>query len=77
LIGGDMRPVYRGDPTEHRFTAFYLDGSRLVGALSMNTGTEIKHGTNLIAARAQVPAEVLADRSVEFRQLARAVVPIR
>jgi hypothetical protein len=31
----------------------------------------------LIAARAEVSAQVLADRSIELRQLARAVVPAR
>jgi hypothetical protein len=45
--------------------------------LSMNTGTEIKYVTKLIAARAQVSAEVLTDWSVELIQLTRAVASAR
>jgi 3-phenylpropionate/trans-cinnamate dioxygenase ferredoxin reductase subunit len=77
LIGGDMHPVCRGELADRRFTMFYRDGTRLIGALSMNTGTEIRQVAKLITARAQVPAETLADPRAELKDLARAMASAR
>ena len=66
-----LRTVDRGSLDDLRFTRFYLDGHRLVGALSMNTGTQIKHVAKLLTARAVVAPDALADPDVDLKKLVR------
>jgi hypothetical protein len=56
---------------------FYLDDDKVVGALSMNTGTEIKHAARLISARAQVAPGVLEDQSQDLKQMVKAAAYAR
>jgi 3-phenylpropionate/trans-cinnamate dioxygenase ferredoxin reductase subunit len=77
LVGGGNRIAVRGRPDDRRFTMFYLDDDKVVGALSMNTGTEIKHAARLISARAQVAPGVLEDQSQDLKQMVKAAAYAR
>jgi 3-phenylpropionate/trans-cinnamate dioxygenase ferredoxin reductase component len=63
--------VVRGRLDEQRFTAFHLRDGRLVGAVGIDTGAEVRRAAKLIQARTPVRAGVLADRDADLRSLAR------
>jgi len=63
--------ILRGRLGEPPFTAFFMDGDRLVGALGVDDGRTIGHVRRLIEARAQVTADQLGDRSVDLKRLLR------
>jgi 3-phenylpropionate/trans-cinnamate dioxygenase ferredoxin reductase subunit len=50
---GSGDPVVRGSLDDDSFTAFYLDGGRVVGAVTAGRSEDLVHARELIAARAE------------------------
>lgn len=65
------RIVLRGEATEEGFVAFYLSGGKVVAANTINAGREIRTVERLVAARAEISPDQLADPSVNLRKLMR------
>lgn len=59
--------VLRGDMAEDRFTLFYLRDGAVVAAHSVNRPAEHMLARKLIANRAQIPAELLADPASDLK----------
>lgn len=59
--------VVRGDMNSDRFSAFYLRGGAVVAAQSVNRPAEHMLSRKLIAARARLTAEQLADESFDIK----------
>src|SRR5438105_13006879 len=69
---GEDRMVWRGDRTGRKFSVFYLRGGRVHAILSMNDKETGEAGAGLIESQREVDERVLADLSVDIRQLAAA-----
>lgn len=65
------RIVHRGEPTEEGFAVFYLAGGRVVAANTINLGREMRSIERVVAARAEISPDQLADPSVNLRKLLR------
>jgi 3-phenylpropionate/trans-cinnamate dioxygenase ferredoxin reductase component len=65
------RMVARGQLGRPPFTAFFLNGDRLVGALGVDDGRTIGHVRRLLEARVEVTADQLADPAVDLKRLRR------
>lgn len=65
------RTVVRGEVGRPPFTAFFLHGDRLVGALGVDDGRTVGHVRRLLEARAEVTPDQLADRAVDLKRLSR------
>jgi 3-phenylpropionate/trans-cinnamate dioxygenase ferredoxin reductase subunit len=63
------RLVLRGDPASRQFSAFYLQGDRMVGANAVNNARDIRPARQLIAEGRAVDAGVLADEGAPLRRL--------
>jgi 3-phenylpropionate/trans-cinnamate dioxygenase ferredoxin reductase subunit len=64
----------RGDIANGRsFAAFYLKQGELISVDAVNRGKEFMAGKRLIAARARIPAQVLADDAVPVAELMKLV----
>uniref|UniRef100_A0A7C5RTY3 Reductase n=1 Tax=Thermomicrobium roseum TaxID=500 RepID=A0A7C5RTY3_THERO len=61
--------VVRGDLDQPAFTAFYLVGGRIVGAVIVGRPREMRPARRLVEAQAQVDRALLADSTVDLRQL--------
>ncbi|CAN7223052.1 FAD-dependent oxidoreductase [Pseudorhodoferax sp. LjRoot39] len=59
--------VLRGDMADDRFTLFYLRDGAVVAAHSVNRPAEHMLARKLIAGRAQIPAETLADPAADLK----------
>lgn len=59
--------VLRGDMADDRFTLFYLRDGVVVAAHSVNRPAEHMLARKLIAGRAQIPAEALADPAADLK----------
>ena len=59
--------VFRGDPDEGRFVAFYLSGGRVVGGANVNVWDVNEHVQALIRAGGDVELGLLTDPSVNPR----------
>ena len=59
--------VLRGDMASDRFTLFYLRDGVVVAAHSVNRPAEHMLARKLIAGRAQIPAETLADPAADLK----------
>jgi 3-phenylpropionate/trans-cinnamate dioxygenase ferredoxin reductase subunit len=57
---GSGEPVVRGSLDGDSFTAFYLDGARVVGAATVGRSGDLDEARELIAARAEPAREALA-----------------
>ncbi len=72
-IAGLARPddvvVMRGDPASRKFAAFHLRDGVLAAVEAVNSAPEYIVGRRLIAARARVAPERLADSSIPARSL--------
>jgi len=72
-IAGLARPddvvVLRGDPSSRKFAAFHLREGVLAAVEAVNSAPDYIAGRRLIAARARVAPERLADMSVPARSL--------
>jgi 3-phenylpropionate/trans-cinnamate dioxygenase ferredoxin reductase component len=63
--------VFRGDIESTSFTAFSLDGDRVVGVIGVNRPRDVRAAMSLIEHRVPVDAAVLSDDDVDLRQLAK------
>ena len=61
-------PVLRGDRDALDFTAFYFDGAKLCGALSIDRGEDISVARELLGR--QIEADVLGDEDIDLWDLA-------
>jgi 3-phenylpropionate/trans-cinnamate dioxygenase ferredoxin reductase subunit len=66
LSFGHDEVVLRGDPAKRSFAAFYLERGRLLAVDAVNSPKEFAAGKKLVAARAKIPREVLADPAVDL-----------
>lgn len=66
---GDGEPVIRGSLDDGSFTAFYLDGARVVGAATAGRAEDLDHARQLVRARAEPPREALADERTDLAAL--------
>ena len=65
------RQVFRGDIEARSFTAFYIDGDRLVAAAGFNRGKDVRGARALIEAGVTPSDAELADDGVDLRALAK------
>lgn len=61
--------VLRGDPAEGRFTVFHLRAGMIIAADSVNMPADHMAARRLVAARASVPPETLADPALPLKSL--------
>jgi 3-phenylpropionate/trans-cinnamate dioxygenase ferredoxin reductase subunit len=61
--------VVRGGLSERKFAAFYLEGGRMLAAVSVNWPRDVRRAAPLIASKAQVDPEALRDPGVDLRKL--------
>ena len=66
---GSGEPVVRGSLDGESFTAFYLDGGRVVGAVTVGRSGDLDDAARLIRSRAEPDAAALADEGTELRKL--------
>ena len=62
--------VFRGEPGDRRFAAFYLRGDRLVAAASLDWPRDVRRAAKLIAAGASPDRNALRDPATDLRTLA-------
>lgn len=63
--------VVRGNPSDEKFTAFYLKDGSVHGALVVNNFRDIRPTRTLIGQKTRVSAASLSDESTNLKQLAR------
>ncbi|HSZ42126.1 MAG TPA: FAD-dependent oxidoreductase [Trebonia sp.] len=68
--GGGDRLVWRGDPAGERWSACWLDGARLTAVLAVGRPRDMVQGRRLIAARALVDADRVADPDIAVKDAA-------
>lgn len=68
-VAGD-EVIVRGDMTTDRFSVFYLRAGTLVASHSVNRPSEHMQSRKLIAARAQLTAQQLADDGFDLKSVA-------
>lgn len=61
--------VLRGDPNLGRFTVFHLKGGRIIAADSVNMPADHMAARRLVAARAVIAPETLADPAIPLKSL--------
>jgi 3-phenylpropionate/trans-cinnamate dioxygenase ferredoxin reductase subunit len=61
--------VLRGDPDQGRFTVFHLKGGRIIAADSVNMPADHMAARRLVAARAVIASETLADPAIPLKSL--------
>jgi 3-phenylpropionate/trans-cinnamate dioxygenase ferredoxin reductase component len=66
---GNGDAVIRGSLDDGSFTAFYLDGARLVGAATIGRADDLDHARRLVRARAEPPRDALADERTDLSAL--------
>ena len=69
LSTGHDQAVLRGDPATRSFSVVYLKGGKVIALDCVNMVKDYVQGKKLVEARAQVPAEKLADASVPLKEL--------
>jgi NADPH-dependent 2,4-dienoyl-CoA reductase/sulfur reductase-like enzyme len=68
--GAADRLVWRGGPDDERWSACWLDGARLTAVLAVGRPRDMLQGRKLIAARALVDADRVADPDVAVKDAA-------
>jgi 3-phenylpropionate/trans-cinnamate dioxygenase ferredoxin reductase subunit len=63
--------VVRGSLEDRSFVAFYLARGRMEAAAALNRGRDLRRAVPLVAARAEVPPELLQDEDTDLRELAQ------
>lgn len=63
--------VLRGEPADRAVTAFYLSEGRVVAAAMLNRPREHRSARRIVAARASIDPNVLADPATDLRALSR------
>ena len=66
--------VVRGSMEERNFVAFYRQDERILAAVAVNRGKDLRRSIPLIRAREPVDASLLCDPGVDLRALAEGVV---
>jgi 3-phenylpropionate/trans-cinnamate dioxygenase ferredoxin reductase subunit len=61
--------VVRGNVSDRRFVAFYLEDGRVVGAFGVNAGRDVRRASKLIEARCHADPAMLADEGADLREL--------
>ena len=74
-IPPDSLPIFRGDPAAGAFTVIYHRGSRLVGAIGVDRGRDIRALREIMGRNLSVPIYVLADPATRLDKLVRAERP--
>src|SRR5262249_10193121 len=69
LAAPDDQLVLRGDPAARSFAIFRLRQGIIVGVEAVNAAPEYMMGRRLIAARAKVAPERLADRAIPMKEM--------
>jgi 3-phenylpropionate/trans-cinnamate dioxygenase ferredoxin reductase subunit len=69
LAAKDDQLVVRGDPATRSFAVFRLRQGVLVAVEAVNAAPEYMMGRRLIAARAKVAPERLADRAIPMKEM--------
>jgi 3-phenylpropionate/trans-cinnamate dioxygenase ferredoxin reductase subunit len=69
LSAGFDREIVRGDPAARAFSIVYLREGRVVALDCVNATRDYVQGRALVAARAELPPERLADASVPLKEL--------
>jgi 3-phenylpropionate/trans-cinnamate dioxygenase ferredoxin reductase subunit len=64
--------VVRGNVEDNKFTAFFLQGSTLVGILTVNDAPNMGVGRRLVAARKEVDSKILAENNIPLREFLKA-----
>jgi NAD(P)H-nitrite reductase large subunit len=70
-IPADSLPIFRGDPAAGAFTVIYHRGSRLVGAIGVDRGRDIRALREIMGRNLNVPIYVLADPATRLDKLVR------
>jgi 3-phenylpropionate/trans-cinnamate dioxygenase ferredoxin reductase component len=70
LSQGYDKAVVRGDPGKRSFSCVYLSGSRILAVDAVNNAKDFLQSKKLIADRATMDLERLADASIELKNLA-------
>jgi hypothetical protein len=61
--------VTRGSIAQRRFTNFHIREGRLVGAIGVNSGHDVRRAGRLIAAGVSVGVASLADPAIDLRTI--------
>jgi len=72
-VSDDFAIVWRGSIDDQNFTAFFLNGQRLVGAVSVNRAKDMAVARKLVAAKADVNPEDLASEAFQLRGMLKAL----
>ena len=63
--------VYRGDPQQQKFTAFFMDDGLVLAALVVNRFRDLRPTRTLISQKVRVDEKQLADESTDLKQLVK------
>ena len=63
--------VYRGDPQQQKFTAFFMDDGLVLAALVVNRFRDLRPTRTLIGQKMRVDEKQLADESTDLKQLVK------
>lgn len=74
LSGDHDQVIIRGDFADRSFAAFYMKGDLLIAVDAINSAREFMLSKKLIAQGARLEPEILADMSIDFKQLATAAL---
>ncbi|TDJ46406.1 MAG: pyridine nucleotide-disulfide oxidoreductase [Gammaproteobacteria bacterium] len=74
IAGTHDQVVLRGNPDSRSFAAFYMQGDLLCAVDAINRPREFMLSKKLIAQGARLEPEILADSSIEFKDLATAAL---
>ena len=74
LSGDHDQVIIRGDFASRSFAAFYMKGDLLIAVDAVNCAREFMLSKKLIAQGARIEPEILADMSIDFKQLANAAL---
>lgn len=74
LSGEHDSVVMRGDFADRSFAAFYMKGDLLLAVDAVNSAREFTLSKKLIAQGARLEPEILADTSIDFKELANAAL---
>jgi 3-phenylpropionate/trans-cinnamate dioxygenase ferredoxin reductase subunit len=74
LSGDHDQVIIRGDFADRSFAAFYMKGDLLLAVDAINSAREFMLSKKLIAQGARIEPEILADTSIDFKELANAAL---
>ena len=69
LSQGFDQTIIRGDPNDRSFSCLYLTGGRLIAVDAINKPKDFMQSKKLIAARAVIDPALLADSSVDLKDM--------